>query len=274
MAVKDYELLFATRLSAQCTDARVNVVTAELFSRWPTLEAIAGADLEELMEVVKPCGLYRVKATDIKKCANVLVEQYGGKVPDEMDELLKLPGVGRKTANLVLGDLFGKPAVVTDTHCIRIAGRIGLTDNTEPYKVEMDLKKIIEPEGTERHLPPVCPFWPGYLHRPFPQMLPLLFAGCVPLCPRGQTAGQKEIGPGRFLSEPVAAISPHPMHRAQLSCCVRCLFYSIRPNFISLPWLSYCFRLPVTCSASTFQTAVRSRLRAMASSKASMFPGA
>ena len=138
VAVKDYELLFATRLSAQCTDARVNVVTAELF--------IAGADLEELMEVVKPCGLYRVKATDIKKCANVLVEQYGGKVPDEMDELLKLPGVGRKTANLVLGDLFGKPAVVTDTHCIRIAGRIGLTDNTEPYKVEMDLKKIIEPK--------------------------------------------------------------------------------------------------------------------------------
>ena len=107
VAVKDYELLFATRLSAQCTDARVNVVTAELFSRWPTLEAIAGADLEELMEVVKPCGLYRVKATDIKKCANVLVEQYGGKVPDEMDELLKLPGVGRKTANLVLVDLFG-----------------------------------------------------------------------------------------------------------------------------------------------------------------------
>ena len=146
VAVQDYELLFATRLSAQCTDARVNVVTAELFSRWPTLEAIAGADLEELMEVVKPCGLYRVKATDIKKCANVLVEQYGGKVPDEMDELLKLPGVGRKTANLVLGDLFGKPAVVTDTHCIRIAGRIGLTDNTEPYKVEMDLKKIIEPK--------------------------------------------------------------------------------------------------------------------------------
>ena len=146
VAVKDYELLFATRLSAQCTDARVNVVTAELFSRWPTLEAIAGADLEELMEVVKPCGLYRVKATDTKKCANVLVEQYGGKVPDEMDELLKLPGVGRKTANLVLGDLFGKPAVVTDTHCIRIAGRIGLTDNTEPYKVEMDLKKIIEPK--------------------------------------------------------------------------------------------------------------------------------
>lgn len=146
VAVKDYELLFATRLSAQCTDARVNVVTAELFSRWPTLEAIAGADLEELMEVVKPCGLYWVKATDIKKCANVLVEQYGGKVPDEMDELLKLPGVGRKTANLVLGDLFGKPAVVTDTHCIRIAGRIGLTDNTEPYKVEMDLKKIIEPK--------------------------------------------------------------------------------------------------------------------------------
>ena len=145
VARKDYELLFATRLSAQCTDARVNVVTKELFSRWDSLEAIAGADLSELMEVVKPCGLYRVKAMDIQKCAQALLENHGGKVPDTMEELLKLPGVGRKTANLILGDLFGKPAIVADTHCIRISGRLGLTKSKDPYQVEMDLKKPIAP---------------------------------------------------------------------------------------------------------------------------------
>ena len=145
VARKDYELLFATRLSAQCTDARVNVVTKELFSRWDSLEAIAGADLSELMEVVKPCGLYRVKAMDIQKCAQALLENHGGKVPDTMEELLKLPGVGRKTANLILGDLFGKPAIVADTHCIRISGRLGLTKSKDPYQVEMDLKKLIAP---------------------------------------------------------------------------------------------------------------------------------
>ena len=145
VARKDYELLFATRLSAQCTDARVNVVTKELFSRWDSLEAIAGADLSELMEVVKPCGLYRVKAMDIQKCAQALLENHEGKVPDTMEELLKLPGVGRKTANLILGDLFGKPAIVADTHCIRISGRLGLTKSKDPYQVEMDLKKLIAP---------------------------------------------------------------------------------------------------------------------------------
>ena len=147
VARKDYELLFATRLSAQCTDARVNVVTKELFSRWDSLEAIAGADLSELMEVVKPCGLYRVKAMDIQKCAQALLENHEGKVPDTMEELLKLPGVGRKTANLILGDLFGKPAIVTDTHCIRLCNRIGLVDGIkEPAKVEKELWKIIPPE--------------------------------------------------------------------------------------------------------------------------------
>ena len=145
VARKDYELLFATRLSAQCTDARVNVVTKELFSRWDSLEAIARADLSELMEVVKPCGLYRVKAMDIQKCAQALLENHQGKVPDTMEELLKLPGVGRKTANLILGDLFGKPAIVADTHCIRISGRLGLTKSKDPYQVEMDLKKLIAP---------------------------------------------------------------------------------------------------------------------------------
>ena len=148
VARKDYELLFATRLSAQCTDARVNVVTKELFSRWDSLEAIAGADLSELMEVVKPCGLYRVKAMDIQKCAQALLENHGGKVPDTMEELLKLPGVGRKTANLILGDIYHTPGVVVaDTHCIRISGLLGLTDGTkDPAKVEQQLRAILPPE--------------------------------------------------------------------------------------------------------------------------------
>jgi len=144
-AVKDYELLFATRLAAQCTDARVNIVTAELYARFPTLRSIAEADLEELETIVHPCGLYRTKAADIKNSANVLIAQYGGKVPDTMEELLRLPGVGRKTANLVLSDIYGKPAVVTDTHCIRIANRLGLVSSKDPYKVETGLAGIIEP---------------------------------------------------------------------------------------------------------------------------------
>lgn len=148
IAQKDYELLFATRLSAQCTDARVNLVTKVLFSRFPTLESIAQADLEELCEIVKPCGLFRTKATDLKMAANMLLTEYGGKVPDSMESLLKLPGVGRKTANLILSDLYGQPAIVADTHCIRISNRLGLVSDcgTDPYKVEMSLKKVIAPE--------------------------------------------------------------------------------------------------------------------------------
>lgn len=148
IAQKDYELLFATRLSAQCTDARVNLVTKVLFSRFPTLESIAEADLEELCEIVKPCGLFRTKATDLKMAANMLLVEYGGKVPDSMEELLKLPGVGRKTANLILSDLYGHPAIVADTHCIRISNRLGLVTDcgTDPFKVEMALKKVIAPE--------------------------------------------------------------------------------------------------------------------------------
>ncbi len=148
VAQKDYELLFATRLSAQCTDARVNIVTKELYSRFPTLEALAGADLEELCTIVKPCGLFRTKANDIKHASIMLLEQYGGKVPDTMDELLKLPGIGRKTANLILSDIYGQPAIVADTHCIRISNKLGLTTKDcgkDPYKVEMALKKVIEP---------------------------------------------------------------------------------------------------------------------------------
>ena len=147
-AQKPYELLFATRLAAQCTDARVNLVTAVLYDRYPTLEALASAELEDLCEIVKPCGLFRTKANDIKNASVMLLEQYGGVVPDTMEELLKLPGIGRKTANLILSDVYGHPAIVADTHCIRISNKLGLTTKDcgkDPYKVEMALKKVIEP---------------------------------------------------------------------------------------------------------------------------------
>ena len=143
----DYELLFATRLSAQCTDARVNIVTEKLFKQFPTLQSFADASEEEIAEAIKTCGLFRTKARDLKACAMMLIANYGGRVPDTMEELLKLPGVGRKTANLILGDIFGKPAIVTDTHCIRLCNRIGLVDGIkEPAKVEKELWKIIPPE--------------------------------------------------------------------------------------------------------------------------------
>lgn len=143
---KPYELLFSARLSAQCTDARVNIVTQTLFEKYPTLESFASAELSELEEIVKPCGLYKTKAKSIKEMAVMLVEDFGGEIPQTMEELLKLPGIGRKTANLMMGDVWGKPAIVTDTHCIRITGRLGLTRNTEPAKVEKDLIKVIPPE--------------------------------------------------------------------------------------------------------------------------------
>ena len=141
-----YELLIATRLSAQCTDARVNIVTKELFRKYSTLLSLAEADVADIEAIVKPCGLFHTKARDIVNLSRMLIEDYGGELPDSLEELTKLPGVGRKTANLVMGDIFGKPAVVTDTHCISICGRLGLTKETEPYKVEMDLKKILPPE--------------------------------------------------------------------------------------------------------------------------------
>lgn len=141
-----YELLIATRLSAQCTDARVNIVTKDLFVKYPTLQSFADADICELEEMVRPCGFYREKAKSIKNMASMIISEYNGQVPDTMEKLTSLPGVGRKTANLILGDVYGKPAIVTDTHCIRITGRLGLTENTEPFKVEKDLVKIIPPE--------------------------------------------------------------------------------------------------------------------------------
>lgn len=142
-----WKLLVSVRLAAQCTDARVNEVVPELYASYPTVEALAAADVEEIERIVRPCGLGRSKARDISACMKILWEQYGGQVPDDFDALLKLPGVGRKSANLIMGDVFGKPAIVTDTHCIRLVNRIGLVDGVkEPKKVEMALWKLIPPE--------------------------------------------------------------------------------------------------------------------------------
>lgn len=143
---KPYELLIAVRLSAQCTDARVNIVTESLFKKYPTLESFANAELSELEQDVKPCGFYRTKAESIIGMAKRLIEVYDSRIPDTMEELLTLPGVGRKTANLILGDVYGQPAIVTDTHFIRITGRLGLTEHKEPEKVERDLRPLIPPE--------------------------------------------------------------------------------------------------------------------------------
>ena len=160
---KDYELLFAVRLSAQCTDARVNMVTPSLYQKFPTLEAFANATYEEVGDAIRSCGFYNTKSKDIVECAKILLEKYGGKdivlacrmlrddyggkVPGTMEELTALPGIGRKTANLILGDVYGQPAYVCDTHCIRITGRLGLTDGSkDPLSVEKQLRAILPPE--------------------------------------------------------------------------------------------------------------------------------
>ena len=145
---KAYELLFSVRLAAQCTDERVNKITPALFERFPTLEAFAEADVAEVEEYVRSCGFYHSKARDIVACANVLLEKYGGELPRTMEELTALPGVGRKTANLILGDVFKIPgSTVVDTHCIRISNLLGLVDDLkDPVKIEMELRKILPPE--------------------------------------------------------------------------------------------------------------------------------
>jgi len=142
---KDYELLFAARLSAQCTDARVNTVTPVLFGRYKTLESLAGADASELERIIHPCGFFRIKARDIIAAAALLIDEFGGRVPDTMDELLRIPGVGRKTANLMLGDIHGLPAVVVDTHCIRLTNRIGLVSTKDSVKIETTLRAVLPP---------------------------------------------------------------------------------------------------------------------------------
>lgn len=142
-----WKLLVSVRLAAQCTDERVNVVVVGLFEKYPTMEALAAADVDDIEKFVRPCGLGRSKARDISACMKMLVEDFGGRIPDNFDDLMKLPGVGRKSANLIMGDVFKKPAIVTDTHCIRLCNRIGLVDKIkEPKKVEMALWKIIPPE--------------------------------------------------------------------------------------------------------------------------------
>lgn len=142
-----WKLLVSVRLAAQCTDARVNVVVQDLYAKFPDVNALAEAEVEEIEAIVKPCGLGRSKARDISACMKILRDKYQGKVPEDFEALLELPGVGRKSANLVMGDVFGKPAIVTDTHCIRLVNRMGLVDGIkDPKKVEMELWKIIPPE--------------------------------------------------------------------------------------------------------------------------------
>ena len=142
-----WKLLVSVRLAAQCTDARVNVVVEGLFEKYPSVEALAAADVEDIEAIVRPCGLGKSKARDISACMKMLRDEYDGKVPDDFNALLKLPGVGRKSANLIMGDVFGKPAIGTDTHCIRLTNRMGLVDGIkEPKKVEMELWKLVPPE--------------------------------------------------------------------------------------------------------------------------------
>ncbi len=142
-----WKLLVSVRLAAQCTDARVNVVVEKLYEKFPDVQSLAAADVDDIEEIVRPCGLGRSKARDISACMKILQDEYGGNVPDDFNALLKLPGVGRKSANLIMGDVFGKPAIVTDTHCIRLTNRMGLVDGIkEPKKVEMALWKLIPPE--------------------------------------------------------------------------------------------------------------------------------
>ena len=182
---KDYELLFSVRLAAQCTDARVNLVTPALFERYPTLEDFAAADVDEVGQYVHSTGFWRAKARDMVACAQMLLEKFDGKVPDNMDDLLSLPGVGRKTANLILGDIYGQEGYVCDTHCIRITGRLGITNGSkDPVKVEQQLRTCIPPEESNDFchrmvlhgralcmargpqcpqcpLRPLCDFWKG-----------------------------------------------------------------------------------------------------------------
>ncbi len=142
-----WKLLISVRLAAQCTDARVNVVVQDLYEKYPDINAVAEAPVDKIEEIVRPCGLGKSKARDISACMKILRDEYGGRVPDDFNALLNLPGVGRKSANLIMGDVFGKPAIVTDTHCIRLVNRIGIVDGIkDPKKVEMELWKLVPPK--------------------------------------------------------------------------------------------------------------------------------
>ena len=144
--VVPHELLIATRLAAQCTDARVNTVTPTLFGKYPSIDALAEADVADIEEIIRPCGFFKTKAKDIVGMCTMLRDDFGGVVPDTLEELLKLPGIGRKTANLVVGDIYKKPAIVCDTHCIRLTNRLGLTTTKDPKKTEFELMPLLPPE--------------------------------------------------------------------------------------------------------------------------------
>lgn len=160
-----WKLLVSVRLAAQCTDARVNVVVQGLYAKYPDVQSLAAAPVEEIEAIVRPCGLGRSKARDISGCMKMLQEEYGGKVPDDFNALLKLPGVGRKSANLIMGDVFGKPAIVTDTHCIRLVNRIGLVDNMKDPKKSGNGPVETDTAGRrQRVLPSAGIPWPGRLH--------------------------------------------------------------------------------------------------------------
>lgn len=175
-----HELMIAGRLSAQCTDARVNIVTKELFAKYTSIQDFANADIEDVERIIKPCGLYKTKALSIVTMCRQITENYNGQIPNTVEELTKLAGIGRKTANLIMGDVFHKPAVVTDTHCIRICGRLGLTSNTQPKKVEEDLLKILPPEKSSDFCHRLVLFGREYCKARSPQ---------CGSCPLAKTAG-------------------------------------------------------------------------------------
>ena len=141
----EWQFILAARLSAQCTDVRANMTMKELLKKYPDMQSLSNAPIEDLYEIIRPCGMFRSKAHDIKGITDMMLNEFGGKLPDTMEELLRLPGIGRKTANLILGDIFGKNTIVTDTHCIRISNRLGLVSGEDPYKVELQLEQITEP---------------------------------------------------------------------------------------------------------------------------------
>ena len=145
-AADPVQLIIATRLSAQCTDVRVNMVTPTLFEKFPDADSMANAPIEEIENCIRSCGLYKTKARDIKEMCKIISEEYGGTLPEDIDKLTKLPGVGRKTANLIMGEVFGQPAVVADTHCIRLSNRLGLCDTKDPLKVERQLREVLQPD--------------------------------------------------------------------------------------------------------------------------------
>ena len=173
-----WQLLVSVRLAAQCTDARVNIVVEDLFAKYPNVAALAAAEPEDIEAIVKPCGLGHSKARDISACMRVLRDKYGCQVPTTFEELLALPGVGRKSANLIMGDVFGKPAIVTDTHCIRLCNKIGLVDG------------IKEPQ---RPVPPLCDAWSGSVQCAQTRMRKMLFEGYLPLCPGNRRAERRAL---------------------------------------------------------------------------------